>query len=58
MTAEQYEAILSALADKLKEKDTTIALQKWRIETLEKKLTEAEYHPNPHGEQPKSLEIR
>lgn len=58
MTAEQYEAILKALANSLNEKDREIALQKWQIEDLKKKLAEAEYHLNPHGEQPKNLEIR
>lgn len=58
ISAEQYEKIISLLVDKLEEKDTTIACQKWRIESLEKSLAEAEYHLNPHGEQPKTLEIR
>lgn len=58
MTEKQYDVILSALADKLAEKDTTIACQKWEIENLKKKLAEAEYHLNPNGEKPKKIEIR
>lgn len=55
----QYETILSALADKIKEQETTIAVQKWQIEKLEKALAEAEYHLNPVGKKrPETLEIR
>ena len=41
MSGEQYEAILSALADKLNEKDREIQLQKWQIEDLKRKISEA-----------------
>lgn len=58
MSGEQYEAILSALADKLNEKDREIQLQKWQIEDLKSKLAEAQYHLNSIGEKPKTLEIR
>ena len=58
MNGEQYEAILKALADKLNEKDREIALKDYKIDSLKKKLAEAEYHLNPHGEKPKTLEIR
>ena len=58
MSGEQYSAILSALADKILEKDNKILLQQWEIDDLKKKLAEAEYHLNPHGEKPKTLEIR
>lgn len=58
MNGEQYEAIMRALADKLNEKDREIQLQKWQIEDLKRKLAEAEYHLNPNGEKPKTLEIR
>lgn len=37
----QYETILTALADKIKEQDTTILVQKCRIESLGKALEEA-----------------
>lgn len=42
MTKEQYEVILGLLADKIKEQEKTIGLQKWQIERLEKDLQEAE----------------
>jgi uncharacterized coiled-coil protein SlyX len=55
----QYETILAALADKITEQETTIAVQKWQIEKLEKALAEAEYHLNPVGKKrPETLEIR
>ena len=40
---ERYEIVIDALAEKLKEKSEKIALQSWRITTLEQKLAEAEY---------------
>lgn len=42
MTEKQYETILSALADKIKEQEKTISVQKWQIERLEKTIAEAE----------------
>ena len=38
----QYETILAALADKIKEQETTIFVQNCKIESLEKALAEAE----------------
>lgn len=59
MNEQQFETILSALADKIKEQDTIIFAQKCRIETLEKALEVAEYHLNPMGKKhPETLEIR
>ena len=58
MKSEQYEPILAALSDKLKEKDATIALMKWQIDDLKKKLEEAEYHLDPTPEKAKKIEIR
>lgn len=58
MTEKQFETVLAALADKIKAHEETIALQKWQIETLEKKLSEAECHFDPLGKKPKTLEIR
>ena len=55
MTEKQFETILSALADKLKEKDETSALQKWQIKKLEKALEEAE---NNGKDTPTETEIR
>lgn len=37
-----YELILDILADKIKDNEATIALMKWQIEDLKKKLAEAE----------------
>lgn len=42
MTGEQYEVILSTLADKLLEKENEIMLQRWHIADLENKLSEIE----------------
>lgn len=42
ITETQYETILSALADKIKEQETTIFVQKCKIESLEKRIAEAE----------------
>lgn len=47
----QYETILAALADKIKEQESTIFVQNCRIENLEKALAEAEYHLNPAGKE-------
>lgn len=58
MNGEQYKAILSALADKLNEKDREIQLQKWQIEDLKKKLATAETHLNPSVAKEPKLEIR
>lgn len=58
MNEQQYTVILGLLADKVKEQETTINLQKWQIEDLQNRLAEAEYHLNPNGQRPKTLEIR
>lgn len=58
MTEKQYETILGLMADKIAELTATNSLQAWQIEDLKRKLQEAEYHLNPHGEKPKTLEIR
>lgn len=59
MTEQQYETILSALADKIKEQETKISVQDWQISELKKALEKAEYHLNPAGKEcPATLEIR
>lgn len=58
MSGEQYDVILSALADQMIAKDNKILLQQWEIEDLKKKLAEAEYHLNPTEANAKKLEIR
>lgn len=55
---EKYDILLGELAEKLKEKNDTISLQNWEIESLKKKLKEAEYHLDPTPEKAKKLEIR
>lgn len=47
---EQYDIILNTLAEKIKDQQTTIFLQRYQIEDLEKRLAEAERRPNPNGE--------
>lgn len=42
MTKEQYETLLEALADRLKDKDNEIALKACQVAMLERKLKEAE----------------
>jgi hypothetical protein len=54
ITEKQYETILVALADKIKEQETTIFVQKCKIESLEKRVTEAE---NEGKATPTKLEI-
>ena len=58
MSEQQYETILGLMADKIKEQEGTINFQKIQLSLLKEKLDEAEYHLNPHGEKPKTLEIR
>lgn len=59
MTEKQFETILAALADKIKEQETKISVQEWQISKLKTALAEAEYHLNPAGkERPETLEIR
>lgn len=56
---EKYEVLLGELAEALKEKNDKISFQNWEIESLKKKLAEAEYHLDPCGkEKPATLEIR
>ena len=42
MSEKHYETILAALADKINEQELTILGQKYRIESLEKVIAEAE----------------
>lgn len=60
MKKEQYEILLAALADKLKEQQTTISLQGYEIERLRRKLAEAEGMETPATakEQKFGFEIR
>lgn len=58
MNAQQYETILGLLADKVKELETANEILKWQVKNLEERLAEAEYHLNPNGEKPKTLEVR
>lgn len=59
MTEKQYETILAALADKIKEQERTISVQEYQISKLKKALEEAECHLNPAGKEcPKETEIR
>lgn len=58
MNAQQYETILGLLADKVKDLETENGILKWQVKNLEERLAEAEYHLNPNGEKPKTLEVR
>lgn len=58
MNAQQYETILGLLADKVKELETANGILEWKVKSLEEKLKEAEYHLNPNGEKPQTLEVR
>ena len=59
MNEAQHEIILAALADKIKEQETTIALQKWQIEKLENALKDAEKQALDKVRLPRqTLEIR
>jgi hypothetical protein len=58
MNAQQYETILGLLADKVKDLETENGILKWQVKGLEERLAEAEYHLNPNGEKPKTLEVR
>lgn len=58
MNNQQYETILGLLADKVKELETTNGILEWKGKNLEEKLANAEYHLNPNGEKPKTLEVR
>lgn len=55
---ERYEVLLSELAEILKAKNETISMQSWQIDNLKTQLKEAEFHLNPHGKKPVSLEVR
>lgn len=55
MTEKQYETILAALAEKIAAQESTIALQRWQIEDLEKTLAEAK---KTKGAKMPALEIR
>lgn len=54
MNEKQFETILAALADKIKEQETTIDVQRWQIEKLEAIIAAAE----EEGKAPTKLEIR
>lgn len=58
MNNQQYETILGLLADKVKELETTNGILEWKVKNLEENLANAEYHLNPNGEKPKTLEVR
>lgn len=58
MNEKQYETILGLLADKVKELETANGILEWKVKSLEETLAEAEYHLNPNGERPKTLEVR
>lgn len=58
MKKEQYETLLAALADKLKEKEDEIALQATHISILKMQLKEAESVKNSGKSKPANLEIR
>lgn len=58
MNAQQYETILGLLADKVKELETANGILEWQVKNLKERLAEAEYHLNPNGEKPKTLEVR
>lgn len=47
MTNEQYETVIAALADKIKEQGTELYLKNFEIERLRCKLAEAEGMENP-----------
>lgn len=58
MNEQQYETILGLLADKVKELETANGILEWQVKDLKERLAEAEYHLNPNGEKPKTLEVR
>lgn len=58
MNEQHYETIIGLLVDKVKELETENGILKWKVKGLEDKLAEAEYHLNPNGEKPKTLEVR
>lgn len=49
MTKEQYETVIAALADKVKEQGTELYLKDFEIERLRRKLAEAEGMEAPRG---------
>ena len=59
MTNKQYEAIFTAIAEKLITQEEVITLQNYQIDDLKKKLAEAERTLNAAKEnKPAALEIR
>lgn len=58
MNAQQYETILGLLADKVKDLETANGILEWQVKNIKERLAEAEYHLNPNGEKPKTLEVR
>lgn len=57
MGKDKYEILLSALADALQNKDQTIMLQKYEIESLKIKLAAAEQSAKLSGK-PQNIERR
>lgn len=58
MESKQFEIVLGALADKIRDQETTIILKDYEIKGLKEKLAEAE-ETNKKGKKPeKNLEIR
>lgn len=51
-----YDLVIDLMADKIKEQGETIALMKWQIDNLKKKLAAAECHTVKPSEQ--GIEIR
>lgn len=49
MSEKQYEIILAALADKIKEQETKIAIQEWQISMLKKALAEVGAEANENA---------
>lgn len=58
MNEQQYETILGLLADRVKEQETDKGILEWKVRDLQEKLANAEYHMNPNGGNPKTLEAR
>lgn len=53
-----YELIIDILTDLINDQNSTIALMKWQIDDLKKKLETAEYHLDPTPEKATKIEIR
>lgn len=55
---EQYEYLLKVMTEKARALENENGYLKFRVDDLERKLAEAEYHLNPTEEKAKMLEIR